>query len=41
MAFSGFILAFWLLSAFCFAALAAFWFGAGYFGLKAAKKLAA
>lgn len=41
MAFGGFILSFWLVGALIFAGLATSWFVAGYFGIKAAKKLAA
>ncbi|KAJ3311264.1 hypothetical protein HDV04_004173 [Boothiomyces sp. JEL0838] len=41
LAFGAFFLFWWLLGALFFAGLATFWFSAGYFGLKTAKKLAA
>ena len=41
LAFGGFFLFWFLLGALFFAGLASFWFSAGYFGLSAAKKLAA
>jgi hypothetical protein len=41
LAFGGFFLFWWLVGALFFAGLATFWFTAGYFGLKTAKKLAA
>jgi hypothetical protein len=40
LAFGGFFLFWWLVGALFFAGLATFWFTAGYFGLKTAKKLA-